>query len=70
MVVTSGGVFRHRCSELRDAVAFELADFSVVQSSVEPVFGAVLLAADELGVRPDIGMMQTTGPAAAFFDTA
>jgi N-acetylglucosamine kinase-like BadF-type ATPase len=70
LVVTSGGVFRHRCTDLGDAIAAELSGFQVVRSTVEPVFGSVLLAADEHGLRPSLDRMRATGPAAVFFDTA
>lgn len=70
LVVTSGGVFRHPCTDLADAITAELPGINVVPTSVEPVFGSVMLAADEHGVRPDVELMQSTGPAEAFFDTA
>lgn len=70
IVVTTGGVFRHRCTDLSDAIEAGLPGYSVVASGAEPVIGAVMLAADEMGVRPDVDLMARTGPGAEFFHTA
>jgi N-acetylglucosamine kinase-like BadF-type ATPase len=69
-VVTSGGVFRGPGSELSDAIKAALPGFTVVASDAEPVYGAVMLAADEAGVRPDLRTMTRSGPGAGFFHTA
>lgn len=67
---TTGGVFRHRCTDLSDAIEAGLPGYSIVASGAEPVIGAVMLAADELGVRPDVDLMARTGPGTEFFYTA
>lgn len=69
-VITSGGVFRGPGSELWSAIEAALPGYAVAASDSEPVFGAVLLAADEAGVRPDVDAMIGSGPGPAFFHTA
>jgi N-acetylglucosamine kinase-like BadF-type ATPase len=68
-VVLSGGVFRHHSTKLPDAIRAGLGGFVVEQSSVEPVFGAILAAADRCGVQPDTTRLTETGPEEAFFHT-
>jgi N-acetylglucosamine kinase-like BadF-type ATPase len=53
-LVLSGGVFRHPSTKLRQAILAQIPEADAVYPSVEPAVGAVLLAADRLGVRPDI----------------
>ncbi|MFV2063076.1 MAG: N-acetylglucosamine kinase [Chloroflexota bacterium] len=68
-VVISGGVFRHHGSDLMDAVSDGLAGFRIERSAVEPVYGALLTAADEHGLSLDIERLLETGPGRSFFDT-
>jgi N-acetylglucosamine kinase-like BadF-type ATPase len=68
-VAISGGVFRHHGKDLIDAVTEGLDGFRVVQSAVEPVYGAVLAAADERGLAPSIERLMESGPGPVFFET-
>jgi N-acetylglucosamine kinase-like BadF-type ATPase len=68
-VVLGGGLMRHHCPDLADAVAEGLPGWRVVRASVEPAFGALLLAADGIGARPDLRRLRDSGPEAAFFET-
>jgi len=52
-LVLSGGVMRHRSILLREAILERLPDAEPIYPAVEPVAGAVLLAADRVGARPD-----------------
>ena len=69
-LVLAGGVFRHHCDDLRDTIAAALPEYSMESTRVEPIHGAVLMAADHHGAEPDVEMLMTTGPGADFFDTS
>ena len=66
----AGGLLRSQSSHLRDALHAGLPDFSVEVSSLEPVHGAVLMAADRAGMRPPVERLVESGPPAAFFATS
>jgi N-acetylglucosamine kinase-like BadF-type ATPase len=68
-LVVTGGVLRHHCTDLVDALGRALPSFTLVRASVEPVFGALLLAADSVGIRPDPERLRESGPDAAYFAT-
>lgn len=68
MVVT-GGVLRHHCTDLLDAVEREAPGFHLVRATVEPVFGSLLGAADLAGLHLDPARLLATGPGPAFFET-
>jgi N-acetylglucosamine kinase-like BadF-type ATPase len=68
-LVVTGGVIRHHCTDLVDALARALPAFEMVRASIEPVYGALLLAADGAGIRPDPERLRATGPEAAYFAT-
>jgi len=68
-VVLGGGVLRHPCPDLADAVAEGLPGWRVVRASVEPAFGALLLAADEVAAHPSLQRLRASGPEASFFGT-
>jgi N-acetylglucosamine kinase-like BadF-type ATPase len=68
-VVLGGGLLRHPCPDLAEAVTEDLPGWHVVRASVEPAFGALLLAADEAGARPSLQRLRETGPEAPFFET-
>jgi len=52
-LVLTGGVFRHPSALLRESVLARVPDAVPVYPSLEPVAGAVLLAADQVGARPE-----------------
>jgi N-acetylglucosamine kinase-like BadF-type ATPase len=52
-LVLTGGVMRHPSPLLRAAIHERVPDGVAVYPDVEPVVGALLLAADGIGVRPD-----------------
>jgi N-acetylglucosamine kinase-like BadF-type ATPase len=68
-LVVTGGVLRHHCTDLVDALGRALPSFRLVRASVEPVFGALLLAADSAGISPDPDRLRESGPDAAYFAT-
>lgn len=68
-VVLGGGILRHPCPDLADAVAEGLPGWQVVRSAVEPAFGALLLAADEVGASLSLERLRESGPDARFFGT-
>jgi N-acetylglucosamine kinase-like BadF-type ATPase len=68
-VVLGGGLLRHPCPDLADAVAEGLPGWHVVRAAVEPVYGALLLAADDVGAHPRLERLRESGPEAAFFRT-
>jgi N-acetylglucosamine kinase-like BadF-type ATPase len=51
--VLCGGVLRHPSQQLRVAVTSRMPDGQPVYPLVQPVVGAVLLAADQVGATPD-----------------
>jgi N-acetylglucosamine kinase-like BadF-type ATPase len=63
-LVLGGGVLKHRSALLRSYVLDRVPDAQPVYAQVDPVVGAVLIAADRLGVRPDPARLQS-GPAEA-----
>jgi N-acetylglucosamine kinase-like BadF-type ATPase len=68
-LVVTGGVLRHRCTDLLDAISSAAPDCRLVRPTLEPVLGAVLLAADLAGARPDVELLRRTGPDPSFFET-
>lgn len=69
VVVLAGGVFRHQGTELREAISEVLPGCRVASAILEPAYGAVLMAADGAGLRPDIDRMVSTGPGPELFHT-
>lgn len=53
-LVMCGGVLRHRSSLLRESIVGRIPGAVPVYPSVEPVVGALLLAADTVGARPSL----------------
>jgi N-acetylglucosamine kinase-like BadF-type ATPase len=53
-LVLSGGVLRHRSALLRASILARVPDAAPIYPVVEPVAGAVLLAADAVDARPDL----------------
>ena len=53
-LVLAGGVLRHTSALLRESILGRVPDAVPVYPVVEPVAGAVLLAADRVGARPDL----------------
>jgi N-acetylglucosamine kinase-like BadF-type ATPase len=66
-VVLSGGLFRHSCTALVDALASELPGSELVRARFEPAAGALLLAFDELGAAPELARLEATLPPDEFF---
>jgi N-acetylglucosamine kinase-like BadF-type ATPase len=64
-LVLSGGVLRHPSALLRESILARVPDAEPVYPAVEPVAGAVLLAADRVGARPDLSRLGDTAPAIA-----
>jgi N-acetylglucosamine kinase-like BadF-type ATPase len=58
-LVLCGGVLRHPSPLLRSVVHSRLPDGRPVYPDVEPVVGAVLIAADRLGARLDLASLRT-----------
>jgi N-acetylglucosamine kinase-like BadF-type ATPase len=69
-VVLAGGVFKHHCTDLRDTIVASIPEFAVEPARLEPVYGAVLMAADDHGSQPNLERLTSTGPSAPFFETA
>jgi N-acetylglucosamine kinase-like BadF-type ATPase len=61
-LVLAGGVLRHTSTLLRESILGRVPDAVPVYPVVEPVAGAVLLAADEVGARPDLERLGATAP--------
>jgi N-acetylglucosamine kinase-like BadF-type ATPase len=68
-VILGGGLLRHHCTDLVAAVVEGLPGCRVAQVAVEPVFGALLMAADVAGASPSLGRLRGSSPDAAFFRT-
>jgi N-acetylglucosamine kinase-like BadF-type ATPase len=68
-LVLTGGVLRHRCTDLLDGIAAAAPGFRLVRPTLEPVLGALLLAGDRAGVTPDIELLRSTSPDPGFFRT-
>ena len=62
-------MLRHRCTDLLTGIVSRAGGQHLVRPDAEPVYGVVLLAADEVGARPDIARLRETGPAESFFRT-
>jgi N-acetylglucosamine kinase-like BadF-type ATPase len=59
-LVLSGGVLRHPSALLRASVLACVPDAVPIYPVVEPVAGAVLLAADRIGAHPDLDRLGAT----------
>jgi N-acetylglucosamine kinase-like BadF-type ATPase len=57
-LVLSGSVLRHPSPLLRSTLLARVPDGRPVYPDVEPVAGAVLLAADRIGARPDLSQLR------------
>lgn len=57
-LVVSGSVLRHPSALLRSTLLSRVPDAEPVFPDVEPVAGAVLLAADRIGARPPLGQLR------------
>ena len=57
-LVLCGGVLGHPSALLRDVVRSRVPDGRPVYPDVDPVAGAVLIAADRVGARPDLGELR------------
>ena len=57
-LVLCGGVLRHQSVLLRESVLSRVPNAAPVYPSVEPVAGAVLLAADTVGAHPSLDSLQ------------
>jgi N-acetylglucosamine kinase-like BadF-type ATPase len=69
-VVLAGGLLRSRGSLVREEIEAELPDYSVSISRLEPAHGAVLMAADQAGIRLPTQRLVGSGPPSGFFSTA
>jgi N-acetylglucosamine kinase-like BadF-type ATPase len=58
-LVLCGSVLRHPSPLLRTVVASRLPDGEPVYPDVDPVAGAVLIAADRVGARPDVAHLRS-----------
>ena len=58
-LVLCGGVLRHPSVLLRDVVRSRVPDGRPVYPDVDPVAGAVLIAADLVGAEPDLGELRS-----------
>jgi N-acetylglucosamine kinase-like BadF-type ATPase len=63
-LVLCGGVLRHSSALLRSAIHDRVPEATPVYPEVEPVVGAVLLAADRVGARPDPELLRTASAVA------
>lgn len=61
-LVLCGSVLRHSSPRLRSALLSRVPDGEPVYPDVEPVAGAVLLAADRVGARPDLARLGALSP--------
>lgn len=68
-LVVTGGVLRHHCTDLLTGIVERAGGQRLVRPEAEPVYGVVLLAADELGLRPDLATLRETGPDERLFRT-
>jgi N-acetylglucosamine kinase-like BadF-type ATPase len=66
-VVLAGGLFRHRSDALVRALERELPGSAFVEARFEPAAGALLLAFDEAGIEPDLGLLTGSLPADELF---
>jgi N-acetylglucosamine kinase-like BadF-type ATPase len=68
-LVVTGGVLRHHCTDLLTGIVSRAGGLHLVRPEAEPVYGVVLLAADEAGARPEVSRLRETGPPESFFRT-
>jgi N-acetylglucosamine kinase-like BadF-type ATPase len=68
-LVLAGGVFRHPCTALADAIAAGVPGAEIVRATHEPAVGALLLAFDQAGLVPDIARLEASFPSAELFAT-
>jgi N-acetylglucosamine kinase-like BadF-type ATPase len=68
-LVVTGGVLRHHCTDLLAGIAEHAGGQHLVRPDAEPVYGVVLLAADEADLRPDLATLRATGPDPSLFRT-
>jgi N-acetylglucosamine kinase-like BadF-type ATPase len=68
-LVLAGGVFRHSCTALADAIAAGVPGAEIVRATHEPAVGALLLAFDQAGLVPDIARLEASFPSAELFAT-
>ena len=61
-LVLCGGVLRHPSSLLRTVIESRIPDGRPVYPDVEPVTGAVLIAADRVGAHPDLANLRAHAP--------
>jgi N-acetylglucosamine kinase-like BadF-type ATPase len=61
-LVLTGGVFGHPSSRLRESILARVPGAEPVYPTVEPVAGAVLLAADQTGARPSLDRFREVRP--------
>ena len=57
-LVLTGGVLRHPSSRLRESILARVPGAEPVYPTLEPVAGAVLLAADQAGARPSLDRLR------------
>jgi N-acetylglucosamine kinase-like BadF-type ATPase len=60
-LVLCGGVLRHPSALLRESILARLPDAEAVYPEVEPVVGALLLAADRVGTAPSLAELLERG---------
>jgi N-acetylglucosamine kinase-like BadF-type ATPase len=68
-LVVTGGVLRHRCTDLLTGIVSRAGGQHLVRPDAEPVYGVALLAADAVGARPDLARLRATGPDPSLFRT-
>jgi N-acetylglucosamine kinase-like BadF-type ATPase len=62
-LVLCGGVLRHPSELLRASIHERVPEATSVYPEIEPVIGALLLAADSVGVRPDAARLRSASDA-------
>jgi N-acetylglucosamine kinase-like BadF-type ATPase len=62
-LVLSGGVLRHPSELLRASIHERVPEAAAVYPDIEPVVGALLLAADEVGAQPDRELLRRASAA-------
>jgi N-acetylglucosamine kinase-like BadF-type ATPase len=68
-LVLAGGVFRHPCPALADAIARSVPGSPLVRAVREPAVGALLLAFDAAGLAADEALLDASLPHAELFAT-
>jgi N-acetylglucosamine kinase-like BadF-type ATPase len=66
-LVLAGGVFRHPSLVLRGSIASALPRARPIASEFEPAVGALFLAFDGIGRKPDLATLRRTMPPGGFF---